>query len=330
MKKVLSIILSVAIIFTLTACNSSKPASKDAGGDSKTPKSVTITTLNGKREAIQLEVPYNPKRLAVMDLGALDIIDKLELGDRMVGVSKGSSIEYLQSYLNNQSFVNLGTVRKAKLEAVVECNPDVIIIGPRLLEFYDELIKIAPVICLSTDTKQGVVKSTNKNAMLLASLFGKEDKIAAMMAGYDNRIKTLASFAKGKTAVICMANAGGIGILGNNGRCSLIGVEVGFKNSGIGTNIDTSVHGNEASFEFLVSVNPNYIFIMDRDAAIGTKGAKLAKDIMDNELIRLTSAYKNGNIVYLEHSNVWYMAEGGITALGIMLSDLEEGLFKTK
>ena len=32
---------------------------------------------------------------------------------------------------------------------------------------------------------------------------------------------------------------------------------------------------------------------------------------------------KNGKIVYLEHPAVWYTAEGGITALDVMLSDLE-------
>lgn len=39
-----------------------------------------------------------------------------------------------------------------------------------------------------------------------------------------------------------------------------------------------------------------------------------------------TDAYKNGKIIYLEHPAVWYTAEGGITALDVMLSDLEESL----
>ena len=30
--------------------------------------------------------------------------------------------------------------------------------------------------------------------------------------------------------------------------------------------------------------------------------------------------------IYLEHPAVWYTAEGGITALDVMLSDLEESL----
>ncbi len=70
------------------------------------------------------------------------------------------------------------------------------------------------------------------------------------------------------------------------------------------------------------------MFVMDRDAAIQTEGAKAAKEIIENELIKKTEAYAQGNIVYLSHPAVWYTAEGGITALDIMLQDLEEGLAK--
>ena len=123
-----------------------------------------------------------------------------------------------------------------------------------------------------------------------------------------------------------MCTSGGFNVLGNDGRCSLIGVEAGFENIGVDAQIDTSTHGNEASFEFVVEKNPDYIFVMDRDAAIGTDGAQLAKDIMENELVMGTDAYKNGNVVYLEHPAVWYTAEGGISALDLMLQDLESVL----
>ena len=39
-----------------------------------------------------------------------------------------------------------------------------------------------------------------------------------------------------------------------------------------------------------------------------------------------TAAYRDGRIVYLAHPAVWYTAEGGITALDYMLTDLEQGL----
>lgn len=52
----------------------------------------------------------------------------------------------------------------------------------------------------------------------------------------------------------------------------------------------------------------------------------MAKDVIENELVMQTEVYKNGNIIYLEHPGIWYTAEGGITALGVMLDDLESAL----
>ena len=123
-----------------------------------------------------------------------------------------------------------------------------------------------------------------------------------------------------------MTTSGSFNVLGNDGRCSIIGKEIGFENIGVDAQNDTSTHGNEASFELIVEKAPQYLFVMDRDAAIGTDGAKLAKEIVENELVMGTEAYKNGHIVYLSHPAVWYTAEGGISALDLMLSDLETGL----
>lgn len=114
----------------------------------------------------------------------------------------------------------------------------------------------------------------------------KEDKVEELMTGFDKRIQTLAEFAENKTAIIGMCTSGGFNILGNDGRCSLIGNEIGFENIGVDSNVDTSTHGNEASFEFVVERNPEYIFVMDRDAAINTEGAQLAQEIVENELVK--------------------------------------------
>lgn len=123
-----------------------------------------------------------------------------------------------------------------------------------------------------------------------------------------------------------MCTSGSFNVLGNDGRCSIIGNEIGFENVGVDANIDTATHGNEASFEFVVQKAPDYIFVLDRDAAISREGAQLAKDIMENELVMSTDAYKNSNLIYMAHPAVWYTAEGGITALDLMLQDLESEL----
>lgn len=292
----------------------------------ETPTEVTIKSFNGNGEEVDLTVPYNPQRVAILDMASLDIIDALGMGERVVGTA-GTSLPYLQTYIT-EDIVNLGTIKEADLEAVMECEPDVIFIGGRLSKSYDALSEIAPVIYLSTDAELGVVESVRKNAATIATIFGQEEKVDSLMAGFNERIAKLAEFAKDKNAIVGLVTSGSFNVLGNDGRCSIIGREIGFKNIGVDANIDTSTHGNEASFEFIVEKAPQYIFVMDRDAAINAEGAKLAQEIVENELIKDTDAYKNGNIVYLANPAVWYTAEGGISALDIMLNDLESTLFK--
>ena len=329
MKKLTTLVLALAMVFGLAACGNknSGTTSKEDTNKTEKPKTVTIKSFNANNEETDLEVPYDAQRIAVMDMAALDILDSLGLGDRVVG-SSSTSLDYLQEYVTNDEIADLGTIKEADMEAVMSCEPDVIFIGGRLAQSYDALSEIAPVVYLSTDTEIGLVKSVEKNAKKIASMFGLEDDVKDLMNGYDARIEKLKAFAEGKTAIIGMCTSGGFNVLGNVGRCALIGNEVGFENIGVDANVDTSTHGNEASFEFVVEKNPDYIFVLDRDAAIGTDGAQLAKDIMENELIMGTDAYKDGKIVYLEHPAVWYTAEGGVNALGFMLEDLENALLK--
>ena len=351
-KKIMTLALSAVMAVSLAACgaggnsDSSSSGSTSASGSSavsdvssasaasdastassgeEKPETITVKSLNANREEVDLEVPYDPERIAILDMACLDIIDSLGVGDRVVG-SAGTSLDYLQDYVTDQNIENLGTIKEADMEAVMACEPDVIFIGGRLSSSYDALSEIAPVVYLSTDPEIGVVESVRRNAAVIASMFGLEDQVDKLMEDFDERIETLAAFAEGKTAIVGMCTSGSFNVLGNDGRCSMIGREIGFENVGVDANVDTSTHGNEASFEYVVEKNPDYIFVMDRDAAIGTDGAQLAQDIMENELVQGTDAYKNGQLVYLEHPAVWYTAEGGVQALDLMLQDLENTL----
>ena len=323
MKKIMALMLTMIMVLSLAACGKTDNTANKEEISVNEPTSVTITALNGEKKEAQLEVPYNPKRIAILDLAALDIIDSLGVGDRVVGMAQ-TSIDYLSKYSDNKNIKNLGTIKEADLEAVMECEPDIIFIGGRLSASYDKLSQIAPVVYLATDSEIGLIESTLKNAKTIASIFGLESQVEAKLTEYNGRIDKLKAIADGKTALVGMTTSGSFNILGNDGRCSIIGVEIGFNN--IGATGNTSTHGNEASFETIIAMNPDYIFVMDRDKAIGTAGASQAKEIVENDLVKSTSAYKNGNIVYLENPNVWYTAEGGIQALNIMLSDLEKGL----
>lgn len=391
MKKVIYLILTAAMVLNLAACGSNTKNSNEDNSsaqdnaqesgssdnsdseDADKPETVTVISLNGAGESVEVTVPYDPQRIVVVDMAALDILDNLGLGDRVVG-SCSTALDYLQDYMDNENVEMLGTVKEVDMEAVMACEPDIIFMGGRMAESYDALSEIAPVVRLTADSGIGVVESVSKNAKTVASIFGLEDEVDEKVAGFNDRIEALKAVSEGKTAIVGMCTSGSFNVLGNDGRCSIIGVECGFENVGVsvassesgsgrgnkgsedGENSErshgddsseggershgsdssegqesqgtTATHGNEASFEYIVSLDPDYIFVMDRDAAIGTEGAKLAPEIMENELVMSTDVYKNGNIIYLEHPGVWYTAEGGITALDIMLADLESVLLK--
>lgn len=168
-KRLLTLLFAGAMSLALAACG----GTTEEAEASQDPETVTIKSLNAEGEEIDLEVPYNPERIAILDMACLDILDNLGEGEKVVG-SASTSLDYLQDYVNDEDIVNLGTIKEADLEAVMSCEPDVIFIGGRLSSSYDALSEIAPVVYLATDTEKGVVESVRSNAQTIASMFGKE------------------------------------------------------------------------------------------------------------------------------------------------------------
>ena len=326
MKKAFGFVMAIMMSASIAVCGVSAAEATSGNSENQEKEMITVTTLNENGEKEEIEVPYDPERVAILDMAVLDMLDNWDLGNKVVGMPKSSQIDYLMDYNENEEIVNLGTLKEVDMEALMECEPDIIFIGGRLSSQYESLSEIAPVIYTAVDYEAGVVQSVKDNAAMIASIFGMEEKAAEQVAQFDERIATLVQAAEGKTAVIGLVTSSNFNTLGDGSRCSLIGNEIGFTN--MANDID-STHGNESSFELLVELNPDYIFVLDRDSAINTEGAQLAQEIMDNELVYKTDAYQNGNIIYLTPT-VWYMAEGGITAMDVMLSDLEAGILETE
>ena len=111
MKKLISFCLALAMAASLAACSQSgSGSSSQAAGESsssaveessiageessaaeasetpaETPETVTITSLNAEGAETQLGVPYDPQRIAILDMASLDILDALGVGHRVVG-----------------------------------------------------------------------------------------------------------------------------------------------------------------------------------------------------------------------------------------------------
>ena len=344
MKKMITLMLAAAMVFCMTACGNS--ANKESSADSESnvstessaaageqeQKSATVQALNANKEIIDVEVPYDPQRVAVLDMPALDIMDALGLGDRIVGSAK-VTIEYLTDYNPDDSdgaIMNLGTVKTADLEKVAACEPDIIFIGGRLASVYTDLEAIAPVVYLAVDYEKGIVESTKSNVQTIASIFGKEAEADALFTGFRPRIDALNEVLSGKDVLLGMYNSNALSLMDTESQLNIIAKELGANN--LGENVgeaDKAAHGEEASWETVITLNPEYLFILDRSTAAeaADKAVMGVKEVIENDLIKELDVYKDGKIVYfIEHANVWYTSTGGVQALDTMLADLEEAL----
>lgn len=327
MKKILTLMMAFAMVFCMAACGSAA-LNNNASNETK-PETVTIQALNANREITDIEVPYDPQRIAILDMPALDIMDALGLGDRIVGSAK-VTIEYLTDYNPDDSdgaIMNLGTIKTADLEKVAACEPDIIFMGGRLSSVYADLEAIAPVVYLSVDYEKGIVESTKSNALTIASIFGKEAEVDGMFADFQPRIDALNTVLSGKDVLLGMYNSNALGLMDTESQLNIIAKELGANNLGetVGEG-EKATHGEEASWETIITLNPEYMFILDRSTATESADESVmgVREVIENDLIKELDVYKNGKIIYfIEHANVWYTSTGGVQALDTMLTDLE-------
>lgn len=327
MKKMIFLLMVLILVASVSAC-------VDTSGNKEDMKKETITiqALNANGERTNVEVPYKPQRIAILDMVALDIIDALGMGNRIVGSAK-VTIDYLVDYNPEDSqgkIMNLGTVKTADLEKVAACEPDIIFIGGRLSSLYADLEAIAPVVYLAVDYEKGVVESTRENAVTVASIFGKEIEVDAMFSDFQPRIDALKSILNGKNVLLGMYNSNALGLMDTKAQLNIIAKELGAHNLSerVGDE-QKATHGEEASWETIITLNPEYMFILDRSTATSaTEDVVLGvREVIENDLIKELDVYKEGKIIYfIEHANVWYTSTGGIQALDTMLGDLEKAL----
>lgn len=284
---------------------------------------VTITAADASGKYVPVTVPRNPGRLAVADFAVLDTLARWGLGGRVAGVPKQQSLPYLARFFGkNNGVADLGSLREIDLERLMALEPDVIFASARLRRKFSELGRIAPVVSLPVDWQAGDSASFERITGTLGEIFGEQERARRDIEAVRGRIRRIASRSRGRTALVGMVTSAHVNLLGNSARCSLIGRELGFRNLAASSN---ATHGVESSFELILKLNPEYFFVLDRDSAIGRQGAKLARDVLDNELIASTRAAKEKKIIYL-NAPAWYLAEGGVTAMNLMLDDVGHAL----
>lgn len=262
-----------------------------------------------------------PQRIVVFDYGILDALDNI--GQDIIGLPKQSLPAYLNKY-KGKEYIDLGSLKEPSLEAIYEANPDLIIISARQVDLYRELNKIAPTIYLNI--KDGDYLNSFKNNMqILGEVFQEEGLLATKVEEVVSQIDKVKEKAKENdmNGLFIMANDGNLSAYGLGSRFGILHKEFGLKPADEG--IDSSTHGQKITFEYIVEKDPDYLFVMDRAAVAG--GDISAKQVLDNDLIKSTRAYKNDRIIYLD-AHVWYVSSGGLTGTMRMAEEVINALEK--
>ncbi|MCR2044879.1 siderophore ABC transporter substrate-binding protein [Anaerosalibacter massiliensis] len=325
MKKNKGLILLLMVIISalaVTACNTkplqegNKEVSKDNSEGKSIDKSITI-----KHELDETTLDKKPEKVIVFDYGVLDALDKM--GKDIIGLPKKSIPTYLDKYKEDK-YEDVGSLKEPNFEKIYELNPDLIIISGRQAKLYDEFKEIAPTVYLAIDGED-YIGSFKDNMEILGQIYEEEDLVKAEIEKVESAINDLKKEAEksDENSLLIMANDGDISAYGEGSRFGILHKEFGL--TPVDKNIESSTHGQKITFEYIVEQNPDYLFVVDRGVVVG--GETSAEQVLDNDLIKSTKAYKNDRIIYLD-AQVWYVSSGGFTGTMKMVEEVQSAITK--
>lgn len=322
MKKSLLFIMLASFLLIMAACGSSD-SNDDAAedGDSNADTTEEEKTVTIEHELGETEVPVNPEKVVVFDFGILDTLDKLNIP--VTGVAKSGSIpSYLEQYESDE-YENIGGLKEPDFEKIAEIDPDLIIISGRQADSYEEFEKIAPTVHLGVDTTR-YMDSFEENMHKIGQIFDIDDQVGEELQTIEDNIAALKEKAgDAGDALIILANDDKISAYGQNSRFGIIHDVFGV--SPVDEDIEASTHGMNVSFEYVMEENPDTLYVIDRGAAIATDGETNTADLVENDLVKNTEAYKNDQIFYL-NPDVWYLSGGGLESVQEMIDEIDASI----
>lgn len=311
MKKWMLMMTVLTAIVVLAACGTQ---GKTEGTNEET------VTVKDKLNKDGVKIKKNPKKVVVFDMGSLDTLDKL--GVNVTALPKQVVPKYLSKYKDDK-YENVGALKEPNFEKIAEIHPDLIIIQHRQANAFDEFSKLAPTIYMDVDNAN-YMESIKKNANTLGQIFDKEDQVKKELEAIDQKVDGLKKQAKEmkKNGLVIMANDSKMAAFGSKSRYGLIHDVFGV------TPADKKLepsdrHGQSISYEYMVKTNPDYLFVIDRGAAIGEESS--AKKLVENDFVKSVKAIKNNHVVYL-NSDMWYLAGGGLESMNAMVDEVKQGI----
>lgn len=239
------------------------------------------------------------------------------------------------AYVNDDSIVDLGTHGEPDLEAVVAVEPDLIIVGQRFTQFSEDFTKLAPeASVLSLDPRDGEPfdEELKRQVSVLGEIFGKQDEAKKLGDDLDAAIARVKdAYDPSQTVMAVITSGGEIGyVVPSTGRT--LGPVFDFAGLTPALEVEGSEdhQGDDISVEAIADSNPDWILVMDRDAAVAADDPeyKPSNEILDgSEALANVTAVKEGNIIYMPADT--YTNEG-IQTYTEFLNDFADALEAAK
>lgn len=285
MKKIKSLAIFISIITTLvlvTACSDKNAEDKD--------KSETRVVQSVKGE---VKIPSNPKKIVDISGSSEEL---LLAGYKPVATANVDSYEtdklpsYIREELKDVKIVGHSMMDTMDMEAILEVNPDLIIMSQRQEKIYDQLKEIAPVVMMKDYANDWRSKLTD-----VSKLFDKEEEAKSWLQKYDEKATKL-----GKEVIEKNGEKTYLPVLASSGQFMV------FSDGGIGTLINDDMKLARpknmpkqdgitlpmVSMEGLTDIDADHIVV------IATEADK--KDLENSAIWAQIRAVKDGNVTILD------------------------------
>ena len=296
LKKHFLILATSTAILALTACGGQTSASE-------APSNATSVTVEDNNGPHTLNMPL--KSVVATDNRTFET-----LSDWDIKLSAGAValMPKTSAYKQDSSIVDLGNHREPNLEAVVAVDPDLIVNGQRFAQFHDDFAKLAPnATVLELDPRDGQPFDTElkRQITVLGEVFSKQTEAKKLNEDFDAAVaRVKKSYNKDETVMGVITSGGNINYSApGNGRTlgplfDILGLTPALEVK----DASTDHQGDDISVEAIAKSNPDWILVMDRDAAVSADDAayKPANTLLESSgALKNVTATKDGNIVYM-------------------------------
>ena len=312
-------ILKTLVVACMTAMMFVGCTSNNSANEEKTNENtVTVTDVRG-----EVKIPANPQRIVDLS-GNSDILSIL--GYKVIGTANSDAYDYtkfpsyLEETLSGAEILGYSMQDTIDVEAVMNLNPDLIVISTVQEKMYDSLSEIAPTVMIQLEAL-----NWKDDVRALGKVFGKEEAANEWIANYEVKAKEAgdkikAKYGENTTYLSFLASGGQFFVFDGAGFGDVLYNDMGLaKPAGMPEQTDISLP--VVTYEGLAAIQSDYIFAIATDEDL----AQLQANNIWNNL----PAVKNGKVVILESSPYFNQ---GYSPIGreILVSEIGDMLNETK